>query len=88
MVEVQGVLRLYRLRKSEFVQAVVCFVGVAILGVVNGIALALFLSVLSFLWRAWRPYDAVLGRVDGLKGYHDVSRHLEARRVPGLVLLR
>jgi MFS superfamily sulfate permease-like transporter len=40
------------------------------------------------LRRAWRPYDAVLGRVDGLKGYHDVGRHPEARRVPGLVLFR
>ncbi|RKU04692.1 sodium-independent anion transporter [Burkholderia sp. Nafp2/4-1b] len=88
MVEVRGIVRLYRLRKSEFVQAVACFAGVAALGVVNGIALALLLTVLAFLWRAWRPYDAVLGRVDGRKGYHDVSRHPEARRVPGLVLLR
>jgi len=88
MIEVRGVMRLYRLRKSEFVLALVCFVGVAVLGVVNGIALALLLTVLSFLWRAWRPYDAVLGRVDGMKGYHDVSRHPDARRVPGLVLLR
>ena len=30
----------------------------------------------------------VLGRVDGLKGYHDVTRYPEARRVPGLVLFR
>ncbi|SAK85771.1 sulfate transporter [Caballeronia catudaia] len=88
MLEVGGVMRLYRLRKSEFVQALVCFAGVAVLGVVNGIALALLLAVLSFLWRAWRPYDAVLGRIDGRKGYHDVSRHPEARRVPGLVLFR
>ncbi|WP_081061849.1 SulP family inorganic anion transporter [Burkholderia territorii] len=88
MIEVPGVVRLYRLRKSEFMQAVACFVGVAAVGVVNGIALALLLTVLSFLWRAWRPYDAVLGRVDGRKGYHDVSRHPDARRVPGLVLLR
>ena len=36
----------------------------------------------------WRPYDAVLGRVDGVKGYHDVSRHPEARCIPGLVLFR
>lgn len=88
MLEVRGVMRLYRLRKSEFVQSLVCFAGVAVLGVVNGIALALVLSVLSFLWRAWRPYDAVLGRIDGRKGYHDVSRHPEARRVPGLLLFR
>jgi len=32
--------------------------------------------------------DAVLGRVDELKGYHDVTRHPEARRIPGLVLFR
>jgi MFS superfamily sulfate permease-like transporter len=43
---------------------------------------------MSFLWRAWRPHAAVLARVDGMKGYHDVSRHPEARRIPGLVLLR
>lgn len=88
MLEIRGVVRLYRLRKSEFVQALVCFVGVVVLGVVDGIALALALTVLSFLWRAWRPYDAVLGRIDGRKGYHDVSRHPEARQVPGLVLCR
>ncbi|CAL8481622.1 SulP family inorganic anion transporter [Caballeronia sp. S22] len=88
LLEVHGVMRLYRLRKSEFVQALACFVGVAVLGVVNGIALALLLTMLSFLWRAWRPYDAVLGRIDGRKGYHDISRHPEARRVPGLVLFR
>ena len=46
------------------------------------------LALADFVRRAWRPYDAVLGRVDGLKGYHDVARHPEARRVPGLVLFR
>jgi MFS superfamily sulfate permease-like transporter len=66
----------------------VWFVGVVCVRVVNGIALALLLTVLSFFWRAWRPYDAVLGRVDGMKGYHDVTRHPEAPRIPGLVLLR
>jgi MFS superfamily sulfate permease-like transporter len=30
----------------------------------------------------------VLGRVDGLKGYHDISRHPEAKQIPGLVLYR
>jgi MFS superfamily sulfate permease-like transporter len=35
-----------------------------------------------------RPYDAVLGRGDGLKGYHDVTRYPDAKRIPGLVLFR
>jgi MFS superfamily sulfate permease-like transporter len=44
--------------------------------------------LLGFIWRAWRPYDAVLGRVEGLKGYHDVTRYPEAQRIPGLVIFR
>jgi high affinity sulfate transporter 1 len=88
MVEVRGVLRLYRLRPSEFVQSIVCLLGVAMIGVVNGIGIALALAVLGFLWRGWRPHSAVLGRVDQMKGYHDIARHPEARRIPGFVLLR
>ena len=49
---------------------------------------AIALSLLNFIRRAWRPHEAVLGRVDGLKGYHDTERHPEARLIPGLVLLR
>jgi MFS superfamily sulfate permease-like transporter len=66
----------------------ICFLGVALLGVIQGIFLAVALALLAFIWRAWWPYHAVLGRVDGLKGYHDVVRHPEARRIPGLVLFR
>jgi MFS superfamily sulfate permease-like transporter len=46
------------------------------------------LSLLNFIRQAWRPYDAVLGRVANYKGYHDIGRHPEARQVPGLVLYR
>ncbi|CAB4047023.1 putative sulfate transporter [Paraburkholderia phenoliruptrix] len=88
LLETRGVLRLYRLRRGELVQAVVCFLGVVLSGVVTGVGIALALAVLMFLWRAWRPYAAVLGRLDGVKGYHDIARHPDARRVPGLVLLR
>jgi MFS superfamily sulfate permease-like transporter len=46
------------------------------------------LALFSFIKRAWRPYDAVLGRIGGQDGFHDVSRHPEAQRLPGLVLFR
>jgi MFS superfamily sulfate permease-like transporter len=85
---VSGVLRLYRLRPGEFVLSIVCFLGVALLGVIQGIFISVGLALIGFIWRAWRPYYAVLGRVDGLKGYHDVTRHADARRIPGLVLFR
>jgi high affinity sulfate transporter 1 len=88
LIDVRGVVRLYRLRRSEFVFALACFLGVALIGVIQGIFIAIGLALLAFIWRAWRPYDAVLGRVAGLKGYHDITRHPEAKRVPGLVLFR
>jgi MFS superfamily sulfate permease-like transporter len=64
------------------------FLGVAAVGVVLGIFLSVALALGAFVWRAWRPYSAILGRVDGMKGYHDVTRYPEARRVDGLVLFR
>ena len=88
LVEVRGVRKLWRMRKTEFALSVVCLLGVALLGVIEGIFIAVGLALLNFIRRAWRPYDAVLGKVDGLKGYHDVSRYPAARRVPGLVLFR
>ncbi|KVT08488.1 transporter [Burkholderia sp. MSMB1078WGS] len=88
LIEIAGLRRLYRLRRPEFVQSLACFAGVVLSGVVAGVGIALGLAVLAFLWRAWRPYSAVLGRRDGVKGYHDIARHPDARRIPGLVLLR
>ncbi|MBC9251396.1 hypothetical protein A9179_14065 [Pseudomonas alcaligenes] len=46
------------------------------------------IAVIEFLWGSWRPHYAVLGRVDGVRGYHDVSRYPHARLVPGLALFR
>ena len=78
----------WRVRRSELYLSVSALLGVAILGVLPGIAVAIALSLGDFVRRAWRPYDAVLGRIRGRKGYHDVDRHPEAEQIPGLVLYR
>ena len=53
-----------------------------------GIAIAVGLSILNVFRRAWWPYDTVLGRVDGLEGYHDIHSYPDARHLPGLVIYR
>ncbi|KVW64199.1 SulP family inorganic anion transporter [Burkholderia ubonensis] len=88
IVDVRSVVRLYRMRRGECLISVLCFAGVIGFGVVPGVLLASALSLLSFVWRAWHPYDAVLGRLTGVRGYHDVARHPEAEQTPGLVLFR
>jgi MFS superfamily sulfate permease-like transporter len=84
-----GALRLFlKVRKSDFVLSMVAFFGVAALGVLPGIAVAVGVSVLDVVRRAWRPHDAILGRARGVKGYHDLERYPDARQVPGLILFR
>jgi MFS superfamily sulfate permease-like transporter len=88
LVEVDAVVALLRARPGEFVISVVAFLGIAVLGVLPGLGVAVVLSLLAFVRRAWMPHSAELVRVDALKGYHDAGRHPEGRRVPGLVLFR
>jgi MFS superfamily sulfate permease-like transporter len=88
LIEVADLRRIYRIQQWEFWLSMACFAGVVLLGAVPGIALAIVIAVIEFLWDGWRPYSAVLGRVDGVKGYHDITRYPDARRIPGLVLLR
>jgi high affinity sulfate transporter 1 len=88
LFEFADLRRIFRIQQWEFWLSIVCFVGVAVFGVIPGIGIAIVIAVIEFLWDAWRPHYAVLGRVDGVRGYHDIKRYPDARRVPGLVLFR
>ncbi|MFD6433446.1 SulP family inorganic anion transporter [Streptomyces venezuelae] len=88
LADVPGTVRLWRQRRIEFLLCLAAFLGVALVGVLEGIAVAVGLSVLNVFRRVWWPYEAVLGRVEGLPGYHDVSSYPDAERIPGLVIYR
>jgi len=88
LADIPGTARLWRQRKAEFLLSIAAFLGVALLGVLPGIAIAVALSILNVFRRAWWPYDTELGRAEGLEGYHDVRTHPDARRLPGLVIYR
>jgi high affinity sulfate transporter 1 len=88
LADIPGTVRLWRQRKAEFLLSVAAFLGVALLGVLPGIAIAVGLSILNVFRRAWWPYDTVLGRVDGLAGYHDIHSYPDAGQLPGLVIYR
>jgi high affinity sulfate transporter 1 len=88
LIEITDLRRIYRIQQWEFWLSICCFAGVAVLGAIDGIALAIVIAVIEFLWDGWRPHFAVLGRVDRVKGYHDIKRYPQARLVPGLVLFR
>jgi len=88
LIEVTDLKRIYRIQQWEFWLSIVCFVGVAVLGAIPGIGLAIVIAIAEFLWDGWRPHFAVLGHAPGVKGYHDIKRYPKARLIPGLVLFR
>ena len=88
LIEVDDLRRIWRIQRWEFWLSILCLVGVATLGAVPGIGLAIVIAVIEFLWDGWRPHSAVLGRAEGVKGWHDITRYPDARQVPGLVLFR
>jgi high affinity sulfate transporter 1 len=88
LADLPGLRRLWRQRPMEFWLAVAAFAGVALLGVLPGIAVAVGLSILNVFRRAWWPYQTVLGNVPDVPGYHDVRSYPDAELLPGAVIFR
>ena len=88
LIDVHGFVRLVRMNRVDAALSVAAFVGVLVFGVLEGIVVAIGLSLLAFVRQSWRPYRAELGRVTGLRGYHDLSRYPEGQRIPGIVIVR
>ncbi|MFD0378089.1 SulP family inorganic anion transporter [Streptomyces sp. NPDC127112] len=88
LADIPGAVRLWRQRRADFLLCVAAFLGVALLGVLTGIAVAVALSVLNVFRRVWWPYHTLLGRVQGLEGYHDLRSYPGAGQLPGLVIYR
>jgi high affinity sulfate transporter 1 len=88
LADLPGTVRLFRQNRSDFTLSIVAFLGVTLLGVLAGIVIAVALSIGNVFRRAWWPYQAVLGQVPGIDGYHDLRSYPEAERLPGCVIFR
>ena len=88
LIDLRAVRNLARMSQRETALSAVTFLSVALLGVLEGILIAIGLSLLAFVSQAWRPHRTELVRVAGIKGYHSVERHPEGERIPGLVIAR
>ena len=82
LADIPGTARLWRQRKTEFLLSISAFLGVALLGVLPGIAIAVGLSILNVFRRAWWPYDTRLGRVEGPRATRR-AHYPQAQELPG-----
>jgi high affinity sulfate transporter 1 len=83
------VLRRYsRVRISSLALSLVATAGVVFFGVLEGIVIAIVLSILMFFRRSWWPHGVVLGQLDGIDGWHSIENRPEARQLPGVAVYR
>ncbi len=80
--------RYYHQRKADFVLAMAALIGVLASSVMAGLVIAVLLSLVMLLYRASRPYIAILGKQPDTGNYGDVKRHDDTVTIPGMVLLR
>ena len=88
LIDLPALRRLLTFRRGELIIAVSACLGVLALGILDGVLVAIGVSVAELLLRVARPHDAILGLVPGLAGMHDVDDYPRARTIPGLVVYR
>ncbi len=88
LVSLRAFVRLKRFRRRELLLALITLFGTVIYGILAGVGLAVALSLLEMGQRLARPHSAVLGRVPGIAGMHDVRDYPTAETLPGLVIYR
>ena len=88
LMDIAAAEKFFRVRKSAFVLALTATLGVIFFGVLEGILIAVALSILMFFRRSWWPKGEILGRVDSLDSWHSIRRYPEGRQFPGVVVFR
>src|SRR5262249_52758873 len=89
LVEVEGFRAILRIRRREFIWALVALAGVVLLGTLKGILVAIVVSVLALAQQVASPPVYLLGRKPGTNVFRGRSEeHPEDEAFPGLLLLR
>ena len=92
LIDFGKISRYLDIRKDDFWAGLVAMVGVLAFGILQGLGLAVFLSLFFLVGRASRPKTAILGEVtqedSGVIVYRSIDRHPDARQIPGLLIYR
>src|SRR6185312_1373260 len=86
LFDFRALIQIWRINRIEFVLALIAILGVVAFGVLSGIIVAVFATLVWLVGAAARPRDALLGRIPGRDGFYKLHRYAEARSVPGVVI--
>jgi high affinity sulfate transporter 1 len=88
LIDVSALARYARIRRTALVLSLTTTAGVLAFGVLEGIAIAIVLAVALFFRRSWWTHGAVLGQIEGVRGWHSVDLHADAAELAGIVVYR
>jgi high affinity sulfate transporter 1 len=86
LFDARALIQIWRINRVEFIFALIAILGVVAFGVLAGIIVAVFATLIWLVGAAARPRDALLGRIPGHGGFYKLHRHPEAKPVPGVVI--
>jgi high affinity sulfate transporter 1 len=86
LFDYRSLMQIRRVNRVEFIFALIAILGVVAFGVLAGVIVAIFATLLWLVGAAARPRDALLGRIPGKDGFYKLHRHAEAEPVPGVVI--
>jgi MFS superfamily sulfate permease-like transporter len=79
---------LFARSRQSFANAMIVIAGELTLGVLEGIALGVVLSLLILIYRTSHPHGATLGQLPDTEAYRNLERHPEPIVFPGLLIWR
>jgi high affinity sulfate transporter 1 len=88
LIDIRELRHVWRVSRYEFCVAMVAFAAVLVLGILNGVIVAVLVSMLLLIRRAAYPHVAFLGRIPGTRIYSDIERHPDNEPVPGMLVCR
>jgi MFS superfamily sulfate permease-like transporter len=88
LIDIRELRHLWRVSRLDFSAAAVALGGVLLMGVLDGVMVAVFVSLAMLLWRNSRPYIAFLGRIPGTNRFSDLARHSNNELIPGVLAFR
>ena len=88
LVDVGELRHLWHVSRFEFAISMVAFAAVLLLGILNGVIVAVLVSMLLIIRRAAHPHVAMLGRIPGTRYFSDLERHAENETIAHVLAVR
>ena len=88
LFDIRTLREIWKIDRLDVGLAVVTMLAVVAVGAINGILFAVGLALVRFIKQVARPNIEMLGKVEGMSGFHSIARHPSARTYPGLAIFR